>query len=230
MLREDPAYADKAARIASLARDVTEIVEQLGLRTPAAESAGRGLRVAYHSACSMQHGQRLHGGPKALLTQAGFETRRGAGGASLLRLGRHLQSAAAGDRPEVARPQARQHRHDQPRSRRHRQYRLHHPARARLRRCRSCTRSSCSTGPPAARSRRHCAPAIRRGGGRGPGSAATARAPRRRSRSARPSRPPRSPAARRRRRDRRRRSSSAIGRQASQTHRRRAAAGVRPSP
>ena len=35
MLREDPAYADKAARIASLARDVTEIVEELGLQTPA---------------------------------------------------------------------------------------------------------------------------------------------------------------------------------------------------
>ena len=74
MLREDPAYAEKAARIASLARDVSEIVEQLGLQTPAAESPARGLRAAYHSACSMQHGQRLHGGPKALLIQAGFET------------------------------------------------------------------------------------------------------------------------------------------------------------
>ncbi len=74
MLREDPAYADKAARIASLARDVTEIVEQLGLRTPAPEIAAHGLRVAYHSACSMQHGQRIHGGPKALLTEAGFAT------------------------------------------------------------------------------------------------------------------------------------------------------------
>ncbi len=74
MLREDPAYADKAARIAALARDVTEIAEELGLRPPAAEHAARGLRVAYHSACSMQHGQRLHRGPKALLAQAGFET------------------------------------------------------------------------------------------------------------------------------------------------------------
>jgi glycolate oxidase iron-sulfur subunit len=74
MLREDPAYADKAARIASLARDVTEIVETLGLRAPAPDAPTRGRRVAYHSACSMQHGQRLHAGPKALLTQAGFET------------------------------------------------------------------------------------------------------------------------------------------------------------
>ncbi len=73
MLREDPAYADKAARIAALARDVSEIVESLGLRPPLPEIAARRQRVAYHSACSMQHGQRLEAGPKALLAAAGFE-------------------------------------------------------------------------------------------------------------------------------------------------------------
>jgi glycolate oxidase iron-sulfur subunit len=73
MLREDPAYADKAARIAGLARDVTEIIETLGLGAPAPEVAARRLRVAYHSACSMQHGQRIDAGPKALLAGAGFE-------------------------------------------------------------------------------------------------------------------------------------------------------------
>ena len=73
MLREDPAYADKAARIAGLARDVTEIVETLGLRAPLPEVAARRRRVAYHSACSMQHGQRIEAGPKALLAAAGFE-------------------------------------------------------------------------------------------------------------------------------------------------------------
>ena len=74
MLREDPAYAEKAARIAALARDVTEIVAALGLRPTAADHPARGLRVAYHSACSMQHGQRLHSLPKALLAEAGFAT------------------------------------------------------------------------------------------------------------------------------------------------------------
>jgi glycolate oxidase iron-sulfur subunit len=74
MLREDPAYADKAARIAAIARDVSEIIETLGLRVLSPTHTGIGRRVAYHSACSMQHGQRIHGGPKALLTQAGFET------------------------------------------------------------------------------------------------------------------------------------------------------------
>ena len=73
MLREDAAYAEKAARIASLARDVTEVIETLGLSqlAPAADTGKR--RVAYHSACSMQHGQRLRSGPKALLAAAGFE-------------------------------------------------------------------------------------------------------------------------------------------------------------
>jgi glycolate oxidase iron-sulfur subunit len=73
MLREDPAYAEKAVRIAALARDVTEIIGTIGLRPPSPEVAATSRRVAYHSACSMQHGQRIHGGPKALLAAAGFE-------------------------------------------------------------------------------------------------------------------------------------------------------------
>jgi glycolate oxidase iron-sulfur subunit len=75
MLRADRAYAEKAARIAGLARDVTEILATLGLGppSPAAVLGGSGRRVAYHSACSMQHGQRLHAGPKALIAAAGFE-------------------------------------------------------------------------------------------------------------------------------------------------------------
>jgi len=70
MLRDDPAYAAKATRISAIARDVTEILGELGLRPPV--GAGGGRRVAYHSACSMQHGQRLHQQPKALLVAAGF--------------------------------------------------------------------------------------------------------------------------------------------------------------
>jgi glycolate oxidase iron-sulfur subunit len=73
MLRQEPAYAEKAARIASLARDVTEVVAALGMLRPTPEAAVARRRVAYHSACSMQHGQRLHTGPKELLAAAGFE-------------------------------------------------------------------------------------------------------------------------------------------------------------
>ena len=68
-LREDAGYAEKAGRVAALARDVTELVEELGLKPPVAHPAPR---VAYHSACSLQHGQRIHALPKALLERAGF--------------------------------------------------------------------------------------------------------------------------------------------------------------
>jgi len=68
MLRDDPVYAEKAARISALTRDVSELVAELGLRP------GHGVgRVAYHSACSLQHGQKVHRQPKELLAAAGFE-------------------------------------------------------------------------------------------------------------------------------------------------------------
>jgi glycolate oxidase iron-sulfur subunit len=73
MLREDPAYAETAARIAALARDVTEVIETLGLSSSTLSAGAARPRVAYHSACSMQHGQHLDAGPKALLAAAGFE-------------------------------------------------------------------------------------------------------------------------------------------------------------
>ena len=71
LLREDPAYAAKAARISALARDVSEVVAALGIARQ--QPQGRRLRVAYHSACSLQHGQKLHREPKALLAAAGYD-------------------------------------------------------------------------------------------------------------------------------------------------------------
>jgi glycolate oxidase iron-sulfur subunit len=72
MLREDPTYAAKAARVAALAKDITEYLTELELQaTPAA----RRMTVAYHSACSMQHGQKLTDIPKRLLQRAGFQVR-----------------------------------------------------------------------------------------------------------------------------------------------------------
>jgi glycolate dehydrogenase iron-sulfur subunit len=69
MLREDPAYAGKAARVSALAKDITEYLSTLHLPAPAEKP---GLTVAYHSACSMQHGQQIREEPKALLKRAGF--------------------------------------------------------------------------------------------------------------------------------------------------------------
>ncbi|MDX7952725.1 glycolate oxidase subunit GlcF [Lichenihabitans sp. Uapishka_5] len=68
MLRDDPAYAAKAKLVSGLARDVTEYLA--GLDLP--KQAPAKLTVAYHSACSMQHGQKIIDGPKRLLRQAGF--------------------------------------------------------------------------------------------------------------------------------------------------------------
>jgi len=71
MLRDDPAYASKAERVAALARDVSEYVAGLELAFP----HPRKLVVAYHAACSLQHGQKILEAPKALLRRAGFEVR-----------------------------------------------------------------------------------------------------------------------------------------------------------
>ncbi|MGB7334954.1 MAG: glycolate oxidase subunit GlcF [Salaquimonas sp.] len=69
MLRDDPQYAEKAKTVAALAKDVTEYLAKLEL--PKAET-GTGIRLAYHSACSMQHGQKIKDQPKNLLAAAGF--------------------------------------------------------------------------------------------------------------------------------------------------------------
>jgi glycolate oxidase iron-sulfur subunit len=71
LLADDPAYADKAARVAALARDVTEYVAGLDL----AFAAPKPLVVAYHAACTLQHGQKIIEPPKALLSRAGFTVR-----------------------------------------------------------------------------------------------------------------------------------------------------------
>ncbi|MGL3606011.1 glycolate oxidase subunit GlcF [Rhizobium sp. G187] len=68
MLRLDPVYAEKAARISALAKDVTEYLHTLDLPV----EAPKGLTVAYHSACSLQHGQKVTMAPKLLLKAAGF--------------------------------------------------------------------------------------------------------------------------------------------------------------
>jgi glycolate oxidase iron-sulfur subunit len=68
MFRNDPLAAD-AATVAGLALDVSELLVRLGLP----QGAPKGLRVAYHAACSLQHGQQIKTAPKDLLKRAGFE-------------------------------------------------------------------------------------------------------------------------------------------------------------
>ena len=67
LLRDDPHYAQRAARIAALARDPSEVVPELPPVT-----LPPGVRVAYQAACTLQHGQKIVNEPKALLAAAGF--------------------------------------------------------------------------------------------------------------------------------------------------------------
>jgi len=70
LFRTDPARADAAARIGALARDISEILAELGLKPPAVRT---GQRIAYQAACSLQHGQKVTQPPRALLEACGFE-------------------------------------------------------------------------------------------------------------------------------------------------------------
>jgi glycolate oxidase iron-sulfur subunit len=69
MFRDDPVWAGPAAAVSAIAKDVSEVLAGLG---GAPTAAGLGLRVAYHSACSLQHGQGVRDEPKMLLKAAGF--------------------------------------------------------------------------------------------------------------------------------------------------------------
>jgi glycolate oxidase iron-sulfur subunit len=70
LLAQDPVYADKARRVSALARDVSEVLRD-------ADLSGVGLRrqaqkVAFHSPCTLQHGQQLGGVVETVLSRAGF--------------------------------------------------------------------------------------------------------------------------------------------------------------
>ena len=69
MLRLDAAYSQKAARVSALAKDISEYLATLDMPEPAVTP---GTVVAYHSACSLQHGQKITRQPKELLARAGF--------------------------------------------------------------------------------------------------------------------------------------------------------------
>ena len=148
MLRTDPAYAEKAAKVSALARDITEYLATLDLPEPALAA---GLTVAYHSACSMQHGQKI--------------TRAAEGAAERRRLhGARIRprGICAAVRPAPTTSCSRR----SPRRCRDRKVANIEATRpdviatgnigcitqiAAARGCRSCTRSNCSTGPMAAR-------------------------------------------------------------------------------
>jgi glycolate oxidase iron-sulfur subunit len=92
-LRHDPAYAEKARRVADLTRDLSELLpdivaalkDRLALPRPAGEQgegapsrpAGRVKRIAFHPPCTLQHGQQLRGGVETHLRELGFDVQVG---------------------------------------------------------------------------------------------------------------------------------------------------------
>jgi glycolate oxidase iron-sulfur subunit len=74
LLRDDPAYADKARRVASLTRDAVEVVAAEWKRFAPLVAMDHGpQRVAFHSPCTLQHGQRLVGDVEEILEAIGLE-------------------------------------------------------------------------------------------------------------------------------------------------------------
>jgi glycolate oxidase iron-sulfur subunit len=69
-LRDDPVYAEKAKRIAALARDLCEVITPDEIRRLKPVDA---KRIAFHPPCTLQHGQKLRGVVESLLSAAGFE-------------------------------------------------------------------------------------------------------------------------------------------------------------
>lgn len=69
LLRHDPAYADKAARISTRCRDIAELLAEEDLERLAVTPR----RIAFHAPCTLQHAQQLDGVVENLLSRLGFE-------------------------------------------------------------------------------------------------------------------------------------------------------------
>jgi glycolate dehydrogenase iron-sulfur subunit len=87
LLAEDSVYAEKAARVSALARDLSEVVTQEPLDERLRPNAGA-RKIAFHSPCTLQHAQKLDGVVEDLLARAGFELTAVAG--------KHLCCGSAG--------------------------------------------------------------------------------------------------------------------------------------
>ncbi len=77
ILRHDPAYAEKAERVSAMTQDLSEILlaeqEKLLLLLEARKEKPDPVRIAFHSPCTLQHGQQIRGAAEKILQTAGFE-------------------------------------------------------------------------------------------------------------------------------------------------------------
>jgi len=72
-LAHDPVYAEKAQRISSLTRDLSELLPDLVVRLKSQLRQRQPPKLAFHPPCTLQHGQQLRGGVEAQLRALGFE-------------------------------------------------------------------------------------------------------------------------------------------------------------
>jgi len=72
LLKNDPDYADKAKQVAELTVDISEVIGNEILKSPTAPELRQNLKVAFHSPCTLQHGQKINGRIETLLEQSGF--------------------------------------------------------------------------------------------------------------------------------------------------------------
>lgn len=74
LLKDDPAYADKARRISELTRDLSELLPEIAGALKGRVNAAGGV-FAFHPPCTLQHGQQLRGGVEKHLGELGFDVR-----------------------------------------------------------------------------------------------------------------------------------------------------------
>ena len=98
-LAHDPGYAAKARRVSELSRDLSELLADIAAGLKGKLGHGPVKRVAFHSPCTLQHGQQLRGGVEKHLAELGFEV-------SLAKSEGHLCCGSAGTysmlQPELA--------------------------------------------------------------------------------------------------------------------------------
>ena len=154
LLHDDPVYAERARRFVAKMKDISEFLAALPLKPPTHPCR---VKVTYHEACHLCHGQQIRQQPRTLL--------KSIPGLELVELPESDWCCGAAGTYNLTQPEMstrlaerklRQHRHDRCRHRRHRQRRLPHAAHAarashRPARYGSCTRSICSTPRTAGR-------------------------------------------------------------------------------
>ncbi|MGB5486692.1 MAG: glycolate oxidase subunit GlcF [Lysobacterales bacterium] len=72
LLKNDPEYAHKAKQVASMTVDIAEVLVTETAKSPPAPELHQNLKVAFHSPCTLQHGQKINGQVEILLRQFGF--------------------------------------------------------------------------------------------------------------------------------------------------------------